>query len=198
MALAVLCTQPAFSGCAVLTLQFRGFVRCIAWLLFSTAKGVSYFFFSSLGAWDFDQEPPCRRTNAQIMCVLLSDVDFRAQSELGLHDQRSGTTQNALECPQLLLSSSAGPRPENRKKSPTQGSPCLLPRSGAIHEDPEATLLPDAGRDLRVVRYACARTRRVLATLMSMDSNMTLAAKLPGCIRESKLACPRSAKDSFL
>lgn len=84
------------------------------------------------------------------------------------------------------------------EKSPTQGSPCLLPRSGAIHEDPEATLLPDGGRDLRFARCLCACSRSNLATLMSMDSGMTLAAKLPGCIREPNLACPRSTKDSFL
>jgi hypothetical protein len=75
---------------------------------------------------------------------------------------RARTARSALRnhtrCAWMLLSSSAGPRPENRKKSPTQGSLCKLPRSGAIHEDPEATLQPDGGRDLRLMFCTCVCT----------------------------------------
>lgn len=78
-------------------------MHCLA--RFSTASCVGQSTFASFfSSW--------RLGLCQIMSVLISDVDFRAQSELGLHDQRSGTTQNALDCPQRLLSSSAGP--ENR------------------------------------------------------------------------------------
>lgn len=162
-------------------------------------QGCALICFSSLRAWGLSQEPPCWGTNAQIMSVPLSDVDFRAQSELvGLHDQRSGTTQNALECPQLLLSSSAGPRPENRKNRRLRVHRVNCHGLGQFMKIRKPLCCQMQEEICASCAVLCACTRGVLATLMLMDSNMTLAAKLPGCIRESKLACPRSTKGSFL
>lgn len=74
---------------------------------------------------------------------------------------------------------------QKKQKSPTQGSLCLLPRSGAVLTIRKPLLLLDVARDLRFILCRRARARKDLATVMSIARDwtrgMTLVAKQAAC-----------------